>query len=54
MITRFTPCFTLQLQPTLSDDLTALGTWAKQNGNIDKGVTLPDYKQFLDNQFVAA
>lgn len=44
--------FTLQLQPTLANDLSALGNWAKDSGNIDAGVTLPDYQTFLDDQFV--
>lgn len=45
--------FTLQLKPELADDLASLGAWAQENGKIDQGVTLPDYKQFLDDQFVA-
>ncbi|HEX7823716.1 MAG TPA: ABC transporter substrate-binding protein [Mycobacterium sp.] len=44
--------FTLQLQPTLANDLSALGNWAKDSGNIDASVTLPDYPTFLDDQFV--
>jgi len=44
--------FTLQLKPELAEDLAALGAWAQKNGKIDANVTLPDYMQFLDTQFV--
>ena len=44
--------FTLQLQPTLADDLARLGAWAKDNDKIDADATLPDYANFLDDQFV--
>ncbi|EID09281.1 ABC transporter substrate-binding protein [Mycolicibacterium phlei] len=44
--------FTLQLKPALADDLAALGAWAQQNGKIEPNVTLPDYSQFLDTQFI--
>ena len=30
----------------------ALGTWAKANDKIDANATLPDYANFLDDQFV--
>ena len=46
--------FKLQLEPSLADDLTSLGTRAQENGNIDEGVTLPDYNRFFDRQFVTA
>ena len=46
--------FTLQLKPQLADELTALGNWAKSNGKLDAGVTLPDYQQFFVGKFIGA
>lgn len=45
--------FALQLPPALAEELAAKGQWAKQAGNIDANVVLPDYGPFLDDQFVA-
>jgi NitT/TauT family transport system substrate-binding protein len=44
--------FTLQLQPALASNLTALGNWAKTQGSIDRATILPDYATFLDGQFM--
>lgn len=44
--------FTLQLKPQLADELTALGNWAKSNGKLDAGVTLPDYQSFFLGKFI--
>lgn len=45
--------FELQLAPALADDLTRLGTWAKDNGKISADVGLPDYQNFIDDKFLA-
>ncbi|MFA5711208.1 ABC transporter substrate-binding protein [Mycolicibacterium sp.] len=44
--------FSLELEPSLAEELETKGTWAKQVGNIDAGAALPDYSQFLDGQFL--
>ncbi|CAJ1586812.1 ABC transporter substrate-binding protein [[Mycobacterium] wendilense] len=44
--------FALELRPSLAEELAAKGAWAKKAGNIDASVTLPDYGQFLDAQFL--
>lgn len=47
--------YTLQLDTSaLADELTALGTWAKGQGNIDESVTLPDYSTMIDESFLPA
>jgi NitT/TauT family transport system substrate-binding protein len=44
--------FTLQLKPDLATKLGELGEWAKTQKSIDPSTELPDYAQFLDNQFL--
>ncbi|WP_406439032.1 ABC transporter substrate-binding protein [Streptomyces sp. NBC_01613] len=45
--------FTIQLNPDLATKLTQLGEWAKAQGSIEKSTNLPNYAEFLDNQFLA-
>lgn len=45
--------YTLQLNPDLATKLDDLGEWAKTQKSIEPGTELPDYAQFLDNQFLA-
>lgn len=44
--------FTIQLNPDLADKLAELGAWAKTQKSIDPGTQLPDFADFLDNQFL--
>ncbi|MGW4535767.1 ABC transporter substrate-binding protein [Nocardia sp. NPDC004340] len=44
--------YTLQLRPELADTLAELGTWAKDQGKVDRSTPLPDYKTMLDAGFV--
>jgi len=44
--------FTLQLNPDLATKLTDLGEWAKTQKSIDQTTALPDYAEFLDNQYL--
>jgi NitT/TauT family transport system substrate-binding protein len=44
--------FTLQLSPDLPTKLTQLGEWAKTQGSIERSTQLPNYAEFLDNQFL--
>jgi NitT/TauT family transport system substrate-binding protein len=44
--------FTIQLNPDLAGKLAELGTWAKTQKSIDPSTQLPDYAEFLDNQFL--
>lgn len=44
--------FTVQLQPDLSEKLTALGDWAKRQGSLDASTQLPNYGTFLDTAFL--
>ncbi|MDV3129534.1 ABC transporter substrate-binding protein [Mycobacterium sp. 21AC1] len=46
--------FTIQLNPDLATELTALGDWAKSQKSIEPTAQLPDYAQFLDGQFLAS
>jgi NitT/TauT family transport system substrate-binding protein len=45
--------FTLQLKPDLAQKLNDLGDWAKTQGSVDPSSQLPNYAQFLDDQFLA-
>ncbi|ANW64915.1 ABC transporter substrate-binding protein [Mycobacterium sp. djl-10] len=44
--------FGIQLEPDLATKLTDLGEWAKTQKSIEPSTTLPDYAQFLDNQYL--
>ena len=44
--------YTLQLQPELASELTALAEWAKTQGSIEPTTELPDYAAHLDSQFL--
>jgi NitT/TauT family transport system substrate-binding protein len=45
--------FTLQLNPDLAQKLTQLGEWAKTQGSVEPSTQLPNYAEFLDDQFLA-
>jgi NitT/TauT family transport system substrate-binding protein len=45
--------FTLQLKPDLAQKLTDLGQWAKTQASVDPSTQLPNYADFLDDQFLA-
>ena len=45
--------FTLQLEPDLATKLTDLGEWAKTQKSIEPTTALPNYAEFLDNQYLA-
>lgn len=45
--------FTTQLNPDLAAKLTDLGEWAKTQKSIEPTTQLPNYANFLDNQFLA-
>ncbi len=44
--------FGIQLQPDLATKLTDLGEWAKTQKSIEPSTTLPNYAEFLDNQYL--
>lgn len=44
--------FTLQLEPDLATKLTDLGEWAKTQKSIEPTTALPNYAEFLDNQYL--
>lgn len=44
--------FTLQLNPDLATKLTDLGEWAKTQKSIEPTTQLPNYTDFLDNQYL--
>ncbi len=46
--------FTLEVQPTLADELRALGEWGKANDKLPTDAELPDYGSLLVDTFLPA